>query len=87
MNRKKEKELARRKILCPLSRKGNKERLRTAKGRCLLLLLCIRSAHLDILGFRMGGGFYYRDIFTQVKTMQRKQNLASALGIQKENWG
>ena len=28
------------------------------------------------------------DIFARlVKTMQRKQNLASALGIQKENWG
>ena len=30
---------------------------------------------------------YYRDIFAQFKTMQKKQNLASALAIQKENWG
>ena len=29
----------------------------------------------------------YRDIFAWLKTMRRKQNLASALGIQKENWG
>ena len=28
----------------------------------------------------------YRDIFARFKTMRRKQNLASALGIQKENY-
>ena len=28
-----------------------------------------------------------RDIFARIKTMWKKQNLASALGIQKENWG
>ena len=27
------------------------------EGRCLLLLLRIRSAHLEILGFPMGGGY------------------------------
>ena len=27
------------------------------------------------------------DIFVRFKTMRRKQNLASVLGIQKENWG
>ena len=27
-----------------------------------------------------------RDIFARVKTMRRRQNLASAFGIQKENW-
>ena len=29
----------------------------------------------------------YRGIFSPFKTMRRKENLASALGIQKENWG
>ena len=28
-----------------------------AKGRCLLLLLRIRSVHLEILGFPMGGAY------------------------------
>ena len=28
-----------------------------------------------------------RDICARFNTMQRKQNLASAFGIQKENWG
>ena len=51
------------------------------------LLLCIRSAHLEILGFPMGGVYYYRDNSTRFKTVQRKQNLASALGIQKEILG
>ena len=40
-----------------------------------------------ILGFPMSGGYYYRDIFAWFKTMHRKQNLASAFGIQTENWG
>ena len=35
----------------------------------------------------MGGDYYNRDIFAHFKTMQRKQNLASDFGIQKENWG
>ena len=43
--------------------------------------------HLEILGFPMGGTYYYRDIFAHFKTMRRKQNLASDFGIQKENWG
>ena len=55
--------------------------------RCLLLLLRIRSVHLEILGFPMGGAYLYRGIFAWFKIMWRKQNLASALGIQKENWG
>ena len=53
----------------------------------LLLLLRIRSAHLEILWFPMGGAYQYRNIFAQFKTIRRKQNLASALGIQKENCG
>ena len=44
------------------------------------------SPHLEILGFPMGGT-YDRDIFAWSKTMQRKHNLVSALGIHKENWG
>ena len=43
--------------------------------------------HLEILGFPMGGAYYYRDIFAHFKTMRRKQNLASDFGFQKENWG
>ena len=39
----------------------------------------------DEIGFPMGGAYYYRDIFARLKTMHRKQNLASAPGIQKEN--
>ena len=55
-------------------------------GRCLLLLLCIRSAHLEILLFpSMCCAYWYRDIFAWFKTMWSKQNLASASGIQKEN--
>ena len=33
------------------------------QGRCLLLLLRISSAHLEILGFPMGGAYQYRNIF------------------------
>ena len=54
---------------------------------CLLLLLRICSAHLEILGFPIGSAYQYRDVFAQLKTIRRKQNLASALGIEKENWG
>ena len=53
----------------------------------ILLLLRIHSVHLEILGFPMGGAHSYRGIFAQFKTMRKKWNLASALGIQKENWG
>ena len=53
-----------------------------AKGRCLRLLLRIRSAHLQILGFPMGGAYLYRDTCARLKTLQRKRNLARALGIQ-----
>ena len=52
-----------------------------------LLLLRMRSAHLEILVFPMGDAYQYRDIFPRFKTIRRKQNLASAFGIQKENWG
>ena len=46
------------------------------------------SAHLEILGFPMGGAYQYMDtVFARFKTIRRKQNLASALGFPKENWG
>ena len=51
------------------------------------ILLRIRSAHLEILGSPMGGAYWYTDIYARFKTMRRKQNLATALGIQKENRG
>ena len=38
--------------------------------------------HLEILGFSMGGAYLFRDIFVQFKTIRRKQNLTTALGIQ-----
>ena len=38
--------------------------------------------HLEILGFSMGGAYLFRDIFVRFKTMRRKQNLTTALGIQ-----
>ena len=34
----------------------------------------------------IGGAYQYRNIFAWFKTIRIKQNLASALGIQKENW-
>ena len=34
-----------------------KEERGPGKGRCLLLLLRIRSTHLEILGFPMGGAY------------------------------
>ena len=37
--------------------------------------------------FSMGGAYYSRDIFAQFKTMRRKQNIASALGIHKKIGG
>ena len=43
--------------------------------------------HFEILGFPKGVAYYYRDIFARFKIMRGKQNLASALGIQKENSG
>ena len=36
------------------------------------MLLRIRSAHLEILGFLMGGDYLYGDNFARFKTMQRK---------------
>ena len=53
------------------------------EGRCLLLLLRIRSVHLEILEFPVGGAYKYRGIFARFKTMRRKQNVVSDLGIQK----
>ena len=47
----------------------------------------IRSAHLETLGFPIGGAYLFRNIFARFKTMRKEQNLASALGVQKENWG
>ena len=43
------------------------------------------SARLEILGFSMSGAYISRDIFARFKTMRRKQNIASARGIQKQN--
>ena len=42
----------------------------------LLLLLRIRSAHVEMLDFPLP----YRDVFVRFKTMRRNQNLSSALG-------
>ena len=53
--------------------------------RCLLLLLRIRSAHLETLEIPMGDAHQYRGTFVRLKTIRRKQNLESTLGIQKEN--
>ena len=39
------------------------------------------------IGFPMGDSYLYRNIFAQFKTIRRKQNLANAFGISKENWG
>ena len=44
-------------------------------------------AHLEILGFPTGGAYQYRDIFARFKTMQGKQNLASALVSKKKIGG
>ena len=41
-------------------------------GQCLLLLPRIRSAHLEILGFSVGGTYQNRDIFARFKTKHRK---------------
>ena len=49
--------------------------------------IVITHMFFEILGFPIGGASQYRDIFERFKTMQRKQNSASALGMQKENWG
>ena len=53
----------------------------------LLLLLHIRAVHLDILEFPIGGPLLIQGYFWQFKTMWRKQNLATALGITKEKLG
>ena len=42
------------------------------QGWCLLLLLRIRSVHLEILRFPIGDAYQYRDIFARFKIMQRK---------------
>ena len=36
--------------------------------------------------FSLGGAYQYREILARCKTMRRKRNFASALGIQNENW-
>ena len=48
----------------------------------LLLLLRIRSAQLELLGFPISGANQYKDIFVRLKTMRRNQNFAIALGFQ-----
>ena len=60
---------------------------RVFKEGGLLLLLRIRSAHLEMLRFPVGGAYKNRDILVRFKTMRRKKNLASALGIQKRKLG
>ena len=60
------------------------------KDGAYFLLLCIRSAHLKKIRFPIiiiGGVFKYKNISVRFETIRRKQNLASAFGIQKENWG
>ena len=57
------------------------------KDGAYFCLLCIRSAHLVILGFSYGWCLLIQGYFARFKTMRRKQNLSSARGIQKENWG
>ena len=63
------------------------ENLNLIKDGAYFFLLRIPSAQLKILSFPIGGAYQYRDIFARFKTMQRKQNLASALSSQKENLG
>ena len=41
-------------------------------GRCLLLLLRIRSAHLEILRFPIGDAYQDSDIFARFKPIRRK---------------
>ena len=48
-----------------------------------IFVIAHTPAHLEVLEFPMGGA--YRDILARFKTTQRKQNLASALGILKQN--
>ena len=62
-------------------------------------IVLVMSCHWQrILSHFKDGAYYYycayglrisryRDIFARLKTMRKKQNLASALGIQKEKWG
>ena len=57
------------------------------KDGAYILLLRIRYAHLKILGFPFGGAYIYRDIFARFKTVRRKQNLASVLGIFRKKTG
>ena len=57
------------------------------KGRCLLLLLRIRSAHLVINLVSYGWSLLIHGYFARFKAVRGKQKLASAFGIQKENWG
>ena len=52
-----------------------------------LLLLRIRSAHLGIFGFLKEFVYLYNNIFARFMTMWKKQILAGAIRIQKENWG
>ena len=42
-----------------------------------IMLLRIRSTHLEILGFPMGGAYLNRDTFARFKTMRRKSTLVA----------
>ena len=53
-------------------------------GRCLLLLLRIRSVHLEILGFPMGGAYSCRDIFVRFK---KKAELSKCSWYPKRKFG
>ena len=52
-----------------------------------LMLLRVRSAHLEIFEFPVGVAYTFRDIFVWFKSMRRQQILASVLGIPKVNLG
>ena len=39
------------------------------------IVTAIRSSHLKILRFPIGGAYQYRDNFAQFKTMQRRQQV------------
>ena len=49
------------------------------------IVIAHMPADLEMLAFPIGSAYLFRDIFARFKTMQKKQNLASAFGIQKEN--
>ena len=72
---------------CPQKAKFVWDQIHKARPRTVSLVLVLRTrfVHLEILGFPMGDACQYKDNFARFKTIRRKQNLASTLGIQKEN--